>query len=238
MHKKNKYKDIKNPIKTKNSVDYPDISEIKECNNSYKKLFDVYAGKHSELTEIMQFSYQAIVLSDEYPNISKTLKEVMEYDTCHFNVLGEVIDRLGTVPKMKNSQGFNWSSTYVDYTHDPCEMMESNIKLSEKIIDCYHKTKESIDCDELEELLECIIHEEINHIKIFEKILKSLKEEESKGKYKEYEKKHKRKKEDSDQDIYIITEDVVDEMREKMAEEYKDMELTGQVTVQDIVVKK
>lgn len=156
--------------------EYP-IIKVENKNLYYADilLFD-YTSSVSELTATNQYVYQSIYFKKIDNALSKDLLKISITEMHHLGYLGETISLLGRKPVFKSpdystENMIPWDSNYINYTTDIKKMLIHNIKIEKQAIKNYEKHIKIIKDIHIQKLLNFILKEEYEHIKIFEKYL-------------------------------------------------------------------
>ena len=156
---------------------YPKVEVVKENKESAKLLSHVYAGSESELTEILLYVYQSMILEDSEPEISKILLNISKVEMHHLYLLGSLIKDLGLNPIYADNN-FNlktyWNSNDVYYDTDLKTILEIDIESEKRAIHDYQMLLTVIDDCYVKELLERIILDEQIHLQIFLELSKVI----------------------------------------------------------------
>lgn len=163
-----------NDISITVDLPYPELVIPYKNPNEAKKLMNDYGGRDSETTAIFQYIYQSYILKEIYPEISKILEEIAIAEMEHHEMLGTTIALLGGYPVIGGRNSF-WNGSYVNYITDPIKLIEADIQIEEIAIQNYEKTILMIQNESIKQLLERIILDEEQHIKVFTAILNWLK---------------------------------------------------------------
>ncbi|MBQ7140021.1 MAG: manganese catalase family protein [Bacilli bacterium] len=164
---------MNNNLNPKVNLPYPKIIVNKKDPNLAYKLFELYAGNVSELTDINQYSFQSIYLCD-YVDLSNILKTISITEMEHLRILGELIKALGLNPyfiSYDNNKPIPWNSDYVNFTINYREMLVNNIKIENESIEQYNKLLSEINDENIRKVIERIILDERKHVEIFSKLL-------------------------------------------------------------------
>lgn len=153
---------------------YPPINVI-QPNPTYGKLLLInYAGAISELTSAMQYEYGHLRLSTAYPKISNILKCISEVEFRHLDILGELITKLGEDPKYaisRRGRTLYWNASFVNYDQTVDAILRQNISDERMQIGEYNKTLNQINDYDIQAILERIIDDEEQHIKVLNEII-------------------------------------------------------------------
>jgi len=151
---------------------FPPI-KVLECNPRYARILsESYAGATSELSAITMYLYQHHDSADLLPEFSSSLKEIAIGEMHHFDILAELIKLLGGDLRYHNSRGRQWTPRNIRYlTGAPYSQLLANIQAEKAAITQYRQQIAHICDPHVQRILECIIQDEEEHIKIFEQIL-------------------------------------------------------------------
>lgn len=150
---------------------YPEV-EVEYPSKEYLKLIlEDYAGNSSEMTAINQYDYQQLILDNpKYEEIAEILEEISKVEGTHRELLGEMIIGLGGDPRywsIKQGMTVYWSPQYVDYTKDPKQMLQNNIRSEEMAIRQYNQHISMIGDPHIKAVLRRIVLDEKLHVEIF-----------------------------------------------------------------------
>lgn len=150
------------------SVDLPYPEVIIDCKNiHYARLISgAYAGRGSEMTAITQYTFHNFFTS-EYPDVATALKYISIVEMDHLRMLGELIRRLGLIPKYISCEtGGYWNGTYPDYHTQIACMLEADIQGEREAIAHYKRLISQIGSESINKLLRRIIMDEEKHIEV------------------------------------------------------------------------
>lgn len=155
-------------------IPYPPI-EVQGRNIYYAHLLQVnYAGSNSELTEMTQYLYQHFLVNKVYEDLSEQLMCISQEEMKHFNILGNLIVLLGGDPNLRTVTGMR-TEYWCGYNifNEKCipDFLERNIMLEEISISLYKNHISLIVDENIISILERIILDEENHIRIFKDLL-------------------------------------------------------------------
>ena len=166
-------------MKVKIDLPYPEVM-VEEKNPYYADLLSWdYAGRGSELTAVMLYSYQHFDKFKENKEFAKIIAEIAEVEMKHLELLGETIKLLGKEPVYKTCESTRgdcimWSATNVDYETNLKEMLEVNIKSESTAIKTYTNHRKIIKDKYIKELISRILLDEQRHLEIFKTLYNSL----------------------------------------------------------------
>ena len=165
-------------LPVKNNTPYPE-PRVEKTNTEYAKmLMQDYAGDISESTAINLYMFQHF--TSQWTEFKDIIKQISIVEMKHFELLAETINLLGVKPVYKTFDSNNdtlipWTSDNVNYETDIVKALEIDLKSENKAIEIYKHHIEAIDDKYVKKLLERIIEDEEDHVKIFEYFLEKAK---------------------------------------------------------------
>ena len=158
-------------------VDKPYPKIMVEGKNFYyaNLLLKDYSGAQGELTAITQYMYQLFNKFQQNKEFSNIIFKIAVVEMKHLDLLGKTINLLGIEPKYKFYNGNSyecWNSSFVNYSTNLVDILESNIKKEENAIKSYKLHMEIINDKYIKKLLYRIILDEYEHLKCFKALLK------------------------------------------------------------------
>ena len=166
-------------MELKAEKEYPSLDGITEDYNALRALSPAYAGGKGELTAILQYVYQSIMLGQlGRAEMSKQLLSIAVNEMHHLELLGTAITRLGAPPAFTACLPYPvgyYSASSVNYAKSPQEMIEADIAAERNAIADYHKILTRISNENLIALIERIVEDEKLHLCTFEAMRKELK---------------------------------------------------------------
>ena len=154
---------------------YPPVRT--DGNNLYyaSLLTNDYAGVVSEMSASLVYMFQYFVTSNE--KISDTLKRIAQVEMRHLALIGELIDAYGGNPRYAVQSGSKcnfWNAQYIGYETNPKLFIKENIVNEKAAISNYNIRMNQISDRHVHELLERIILDEENHVKVFSTLLEEF----------------------------------------------------------------
>ncbi len=157
-------------LKFASDLPYPTL-DVSEDLSQAKLLMPSYAGAGGELTAILTYCFQSYI-SCGNPFLARALEGIAKCEMAHHKLLGGAIYKLGGYPVMGSRTYF--SGSMVNYTLDPHKFLRQNIAAEEAAIVNYERTVLNLKDESAKLLIERIILDEEQHIKVFEQLIKSL----------------------------------------------------------------
>lgn len=166
-------------MKVKLDIPYPEIRVEKQDVNYADILSEDYAGRVSETTACLLYSYEHFDMFKENKEFSDIIEEISLVEMKHLEMLGKTIKLLGKDPIFKTCESTRgdcimWNSNYVSYADDLKSMLKINIEGETNAIKNYEHHKKIIEDKYIKELLSRIILDEKRHVEIFEMIYNGL----------------------------------------------------------------
>ncbi|MBQ3049489.1 MAG: manganese catalase family protein [Oscillospiraceae bacterium] len=153
-------------------------TETFERNPAYAAvLYNDFAGSLSEFSAVAKYFYQHLILQKTHPELASDLMAVSVKEMQHLKLLGELIVNLGGDPKFRNlehSRESYWCGNRVNYSRNLQYLLMENIKDEQKSVAAYRLHICQIKNTSAQAVLEYIISDELEHIKIFESWLERL----------------------------------------------------------------
>lgn len=143
--------------------------EIPEPNFTYAMwLYDVYAGKDSELSAVTTYLYQAVVL--DRPEFDELLRPIAYDELRHLEQLGWALRFLGVDPRYGSfSKGHwvDWRARTLNYTTELCAILDYNMEDEAKAVQHYCDLARKIPIPEIQAILTQISADEERHYHCF-----------------------------------------------------------------------
>lgn len=149
---------------------YPELAVYSVSRGDVIALTDDYAGRESETTAIMQYSYQSYILKEKYPDVAKVLEEIAIVEMTHHEMLAEAIIESGGDPVIAGRHCF-WSGSTVNYAEDLYTILKADLQGELTAIANYKRTIAALSNKSIAALIERIILDEELHVKIFKKLI-------------------------------------------------------------------
>jgi bacterioferritin len=134
-----------------------------------------YAGTVSEMSAVSKYVFQHIVTANK--KIADTLSCISIVEMRHLEYLGELIHNFGGNPRIAIQSGCNtafWNAQYISYDTDPRSYLRENIANERAAIASYNTRINQINDIYVRKLLERIILDEENHIRLFHALLEEF----------------------------------------------------------------
>jgi len=150
---------------------YPKIKVERKSSRNANFLKHLYASNESELTAILQYSYESFIIDKE--DIKNIIKEISIVEMHHLEILGKTIKLLGEEPIFaENSycEEIYWNSDYIYYDTDLKTILEINIEQEKTAIRNYQMVLNVIEDIYIKETIKRILEDEYLHLEIFMKL--------------------------------------------------------------------
>lgn len=152
---------------------YPQTNITQHNQYEVKLLMPVYAGRESETTAIMQYTYQHYVIDETFSDISSCLEHIGITEMHHHDLLGIAITQLGGTPYIGGNYGY-WQGGYVNYTKDIKSILDIDILGEKKAIEGYKNVIMRAQTEEIKTLIKRIILDEELHLRVLTEIREGL----------------------------------------------------------------
>ena len=154
------------------SPPYPPVS-ISEKNRLYGlEMLDNFGGENSEMTAVSLYLYNNLTLNEKFPEAARQFFKVNRAEMRHLQIFGELAALLGCDPRLwthNTSAGMRyWSPIYVTYEEFLSDILKTAIASEKRTIEKYRRQAELIRDEKITAILERIIIDEQEHIRIFE----------------------------------------------------------------------
>jgi len=157
---------------------YPETSGIGEDLSSARIISPAYADRGSEMTAILQYVFQAIVLKKQgYEEYSKTLENIAVAEMHHLEILGSLLYELGVLPVYSSCppRKFDFYSTgAVSYASDVQKMILDDILGETQAIYTYEAMVRKLKNEKVSAIIERIVLDEKLHLETLKNILREL----------------------------------------------------------------
>ena len=165
---------------------YPSIENLSQDYKSARIISETFAGIHSELTKILQYTYHFFNFQRRKDaKTARLLQSIIVCEAEHFAMLGKMLFKLGidpvftAVPPLK-CDFFNTS--YLNYSKNPAKMLSDDISAEVTAIAEYKAMLISLKNERVAEVIQKFIADEEEHLSALKQRLKELnknKEEEA-----------------------------------------------------------
>ncbi len=151
---------------------------ITEDHASLRIISPAYAGRTSELTAILQYVYQSVILAEhDRVEESKILSRISKDEMHHLQILGTLITKLGAPPTFTSCPpypvGF-YSANAVNYSREIKKMITADICGEREAIAQYRQMIERLNNRQVIAVIEHIIGEEEEHLALLDGIAAAL----------------------------------------------------------------
>lgn len=143
---------------------YTKVGDIKKNPHYARLLLNAYGGMVSELTGILTYRYQHLIIESTHECIARALSKISIQEMHHLELLGDTIIALGGDPMYMNRMGQPWTSQYVNYSKGIRKMLIDDINTERMGIADYENLIKLIPEPLVQNLLKRIIEDEECHI--------------------------------------------------------------------------
>ncbi len=157
---------------------YPSLDGIKEDLQTLRLISPAYAGREGELTAVLQYVYQSILLGEmKREEFSKELLRIAVCEMHHLEILGTLITKLGAPPVYTACPPYPvgyYSASCVNYAKQPRSMLCADICAEENAISEYERILCRIKNPQAAEVIARLLEDEKEHLKTFNRLLAQL----------------------------------------------------------------
>lgn len=157
------------------NMPYPAVcGEISE--RELLELYDLYAGRSSEMTATSTYVYQHVLSKKKYERVAELFIGIAAAEMRHIELLASAISEFGGDPVYAGK--YNWfSGGYPDYEKGIEQMLKNDIIAENEAARAYYKAAENTENESLKGLLSRIGMDEEYHAAMLGETLKELFEE-------------------------------------------------------------
>ena len=150
---------------------YPETL-VSEKNYHYASMIaEAYAGRESELTAILQYSFQHFVKSETEQRVANALARIAVVEMHHLEILGEMLVKLGSTPVFAGRRRQMYTASAVNYETDLVKLLNVDIENEYAAIDYYRYINARIDDEGINRVIDRIVEDEKQHIKVLKILL-------------------------------------------------------------------
>ncbi len=129
-----------------------------------------YAGREGELTSVLQYVYQSIVLGQrEERELSLLLQHIAAEEMRHLQIIGSLITRLGAPPVFTACPPYPvgyYSASCVNYARETEEILRSDIAAEENSVRAYAAMLEEMENPAAAAVILAVMKEEQEHLRL------------------------------------------------------------------------
>lgn len=151
---------------------YPEVTSCGKNEHDIACIRPLYAGNLGEITAIMQYVYQHVVLEKECDEVSEILMHISMVEMHHMEMLADAICTLGGNPKYWNpNANCMWSAGTVFFDNCMCKALLKNLQDETDAHKAYLATAKKVQNQSLAALLCRIAADEKLHMEIFTNLI-------------------------------------------------------------------
>lgn len=154
---------------------YPEITVAEKNPEHAKMILSNIGGTDSEMSAVALYCYDHLV-TGEYPEISRAFHAISIVEMRHLSIFGDVAQRLGADPRLWEMAGRRkkyWSADKIRYSTKLRRIFTDALFSENMAVEKYSKQARVIRDPGVVEVLNRIILDEKEHIKILNELLKS-----------------------------------------------------------------
>lgn len=153
---------------------YPNLTNISPNRKDVKLLKSLAFGNESELSAILTYIYQNVVLNPELGIMKEILEQIAIVEMHHYDLLSNAIVAFGGDPTLTDGNGNVWTGRNILTIINPKQMLLKDIAREQDAIRAYTRAARETNNLSLAQLFLRIIEDERIHIDLLEKMLSKL----------------------------------------------------------------
>lgn len=163
-----------NDLKFQSDKPYPEI--VASCPNEYivKMLSNLYSGRNSELSAILQYAFQHSVLKQNNDEIAYILERISIVEMHHLELLANAIVAFGGLPCYEDGNGQTFCADGVCYYTNLACILEKSLQDERDAVNAYIRTANCVQNVSLRALLLRLAEDEQIHADILNSLLCDL----------------------------------------------------------------
>ena len=146
-----------------------------------RALSPAYAGKSGELTAILQYVFQVILLDGcGRGEQAKALMQIAVDEMRHLGIIGGLLVKMGVPPVFTACPPYPvayYSASNVDHSRKFSEMLETDIRAEQEAIACYTRALDAVTDGEAREAIAKIRADEERHLALLRRMRSELQRE-------------------------------------------------------------
>ena len=152
------------PIDARVNAPYPFAAPRRDLHDA-RLLQDLYGGRASETTAIVQYCFQSYVLRPTAPDLADLFAAIAKVEMRHHELLGEAIFGCGKPPLVASDCCF-WSASAVDWSEGAIDVLERDIADESRAAAIYERTAKLLHSPSLSSLMLRIAEDEKLHVNL------------------------------------------------------------------------
>jgi len=144
------------------ALPYPEVDRAPD-EREVGRLYDLYAGRFSEMTTICSYVYQKVIVCN--PCVAGLLGGIAAVEMLHLNLLAQAIFALGGDPVFAGRYNY-FSGRYADYEKDVCVFLQNDVEGERRAAAEYRSAADASCNPQLRELLMRIAMDEDYHAEL------------------------------------------------------------------------
>lgn len=157
---------------------FPTLDDIGEDYASLRLVSPAYAGRDGELTAVLQYVFQSIVLDHcGERKFARTMMKIAVEEMHHMEILGTLICKLGAPPVFTACPPYPvgyYSASNVNYVRGIRQMICADICAEENAVCSYERMLCSLKNSRVAGVISRILDDERRHLELFNQMLRSL----------------------------------------------------------------
>ncbi len=133
-----------------------------------------YAGREGELTSVLQYVYQSVLLGQRGEReLALLLQRIASDEMRHLQTVGALITRLGAPPVYTACPPYPvgyYSASCVNYARETAEMIEADIAAEERSAEAYAGMLKEMENPAAAEVVLALMKEEREHLRLLRRL--------------------------------------------------------------------
>ncbi len=146
------------------------LESVGEDMKTLRIVTKAYAGREGELTSVLQYVYQSIVLGQRGEReLSMLLQRIASEEMRHLQIVGSLITRLGAPPLFTACPPYPvgyYSASCVNYAKETEEMLAADVASEENSVKAYAGMLKEIENPAAAEIILAVMKEEEEHLRL------------------------------------------------------------------------
>ncbi len=146
------------------------LESVGEDMKTLRIVTKAYAGREGELSSVLQYVYQSIVLGQRGEReLSMLLQRIASEEMRHLQIVGSLITRLGAPPLFTACPPYPvgyYSASCVNYAKETGEMLAADVASEENSVKAYEGMLKEIENPAAAEVILALMKEEEEHLRL------------------------------------------------------------------------
>ena len=159
----------------KADLPYPSAEGLAQDAKSARIIAPAYADRGSEMTAILQYSFQSFVLGGSgFARGAAVLERIAAAEMTHLRLLGSLLFGLGALPVFSSRpprRADFYSAAAVSYAREPRRMLLDDLRGERDAVRAYERMLDALTNERAAAVIARIVQDELLHIEALENLL-------------------------------------------------------------------